>query len=165
MGIHIPIAIILAWIFRASRLATLPGVFVTNIFTALPIYTFTYRIGHRLLPGATEIDIRPVLKDLLHSLQRLDWYAFPDILRALARISGESLAAMLIGGILVGAAAAIPVWWITRQAVRRWRHRRKHRLQKKGLEWFRKHMPHLPHHRPQDPPAPAPADPPDAPVS
>ncbi|MBP7276028.1 MAG: DUF2062 domain-containing protein [Kiritimatiellae bacterium] len=165
MGIHLPIAILLAWIFRASRLATLPGVFITNLVTALPIYTFTYRIGHRLLPGMTEHDIRPALTALLHSLKRLDWYAFPDILRALARISGEAMLAMLIGGFLVGAVASVPVWWITRQIVQRWRHRRKHRLNKKALEWFRKHMPHSPHHRIADAPSPAPTVPPVSPAA
>lgn len=142
LGVHLPLALLLAWMLRASRLATLPGVFITNVFTAIPIYTFTYKLGNHLLPDIPEIDIRPVLREMLRNVEQHDWYAFQEILKTLAHISGDSLAAMFIGGFIVAAILSVPVWFITLRIVRRWRERRTRRLRLKGLEWFKKHMPH-----------------------
>ena len=145
LGIHLPIAILLAWMLRASRLATLPGVFITNVFTAIPIYTFTYKLGNHLLPDIPEIDIRPVMREVLLSVQQHDWYAFQEIVKTLAHISGDSLAAMFIGGFIVAVLVSVPVWFATLHIVRRWRERRTRRLHMRGLEWFQKHMPHRNH--------------------
>ena len=142
LGIHLPTALLLAWMLRASRLATLPGVFVTNVFTAIPIYTFTYKLGNHLLPDIPELDIRPVLREVLHSVQQHDWYAFREIVKTLAQISSDSLAAMFIGGFIVAALVSVPVWFATLRIVRHWRERRTRRLRIRGLEWFKKHVPH-----------------------
>lgn len=138
LGIHIPIALILATLFRASRLAAIPGVFITNVFTAVPIYTFTYRIGHSIL-GGREQNIGPVLKALLDNLRRHEWYAFPDLFKELAKVSGETMGAMFIGGAIVGILASGPAWIVTSRLCRRWRHRRAVRLNERRLQLHRMH--------------------------
>jgi uncharacterized protein len=138
LGIHIPIALILATLFRASRLASIPGVFITNVFTAVPIYTFTYRIGHAFV-GGPEQNIGAVVKALLRNLRRHEWYAFPDLLRELATVSGEAMGAMFVGGAIVGALISGPAWIITSRLCRRWRHRRAVRLNERRLQLHRLH--------------------------
>ncbi len=49
LGIHTVMAIGIAWIFRLNRIVTLVGVFVTNPWTIVPIYTFGTWVGAKLL--------------------------------------------------------------------------------------------------------------------
>lgn len=49
LGIHTVLAIGIAWIFKLNRIVTLVGVFVTNPWTIVPIYTFGTWVGAKLL--------------------------------------------------------------------------------------------------------------------
>ena len=49
LGIHTVLGLAVAWIFKLNRLVTLVGVFVTNPWTIVPIYTFGTWIGARLM--------------------------------------------------------------------------------------------------------------------
>lgn len=49
LGIHTILGIAVAWQFKLNRLVTLIGVFVTNPWTIVPIYTFGTWIGAKLL--------------------------------------------------------------------------------------------------------------------
>jgi len=45
MGIQIPIALACSFLFRTNRIAPLVGVFVSNPLTAIPIYSFNFKLG------------------------------------------------------------------------------------------------------------------------
>lgn len=49
-------AALLATLLRASRAAAIVSVWLTNPFTALPIYVMTYRAGRLLVPRLEAID-------------------------------------------------------------------------------------------------------------
>ncbi len=49
LGIHTLLGIAVAWQFRLNKLVTLVGVYVTNPWTIIPIYTFGTWLGAKLL--------------------------------------------------------------------------------------------------------------------
>jgi hypothetical protein len=49
LGIHTILGIVTAWIFRLNKFVTIVGVFVTNPWTIVPIYTFGTWVGAKLL--------------------------------------------------------------------------------------------------------------------
>ncbi|NCO83707.1 MAG: hypothetical protein COZ31_12235 [Nitrospirae bacterium CG_4_10_14_3_um_filter_44_29] len=49
LGLHTILGIAAAWIFRLNRIVTITGVFITNPWTIVPIYTFSAYIGARCL--------------------------------------------------------------------------------------------------------------------
>lgn len=48
-GIHTPLGILAAWLFRLNKPATITGVYITNPLTMVPIYTFSTWVGIKLL--------------------------------------------------------------------------------------------------------------------
>lgn len=49
LGIHTVLGLAVAWIFRLNRFVTLAGVFVTNPWTIVPIYTFSTWVGAKIM--------------------------------------------------------------------------------------------------------------------
>ena len=49
LGIHTILGFFVAWLFRLNRLITLVGVYVTNPWTIVPIYSFGTWVGARIL--------------------------------------------------------------------------------------------------------------------
>lgn len=54
LGLHTVLGIAIAWLLGLNRVATLIGVYVTNPWTIVPIYTFSTWVGARLI-GAEDI--------------------------------------------------------------------------------------------------------------
>lgn len=48
LGMHTVLGLLAAWLFRLNRLITLTGVFVTNPWTIVPIYSFGTWVGARI---------------------------------------------------------------------------------------------------------------------
>jgi hypothetical protein len=49
LGLHTLLGILAAWVFRLNKFVTLVGVYVTNPWTIVPIFTFATWLGGRLL--------------------------------------------------------------------------------------------------------------------
>lgn len=49
LGIHTVLGLLAAWLFRLNRFITLIGVFVTNPWTIVPIYSFGTWVGARII--------------------------------------------------------------------------------------------------------------------
>jgi uncharacterized protein (DUF2062 family) len=58
LGFHTILGILVSSVFRLNRLVTLAGVFVTNPWTIIPIYTFSTWVGARCL------GIKSILPDI-----------------------------------------------------------------------------------------------------
>ena len=63
LGIHTILGLLAAWLFRLNRLITLVGVFVTNPWTIVPIYSFGTWVGAKLI-GLD--NLLPVIDDWSH---------------------------------------------------------------------------------------------------
>jgi len=60
LGLHTVLGIAVAWIFRLNRIVTITGVFVTNPWTIVPIYTFSTWLGAQCL-------------GMKHIIPEIDW--------------------------------------------------------------------------------------------
>ena len=48
-GIHTLLGLLVAYVFRLNKLTTIVGVYITNLWTIIPIYTFSTWVGARCL--------------------------------------------------------------------------------------------------------------------
>ncbi|MGC2062730.1 MAG: DUF2062 domain-containing protein [Thermodesulfovibrionales bacterium] len=92
LGIHTVLGIAFAWVLKLNRLVTLVGVYVTNPWTIVPIYTFGTWLGARLLG----ID---------HILPEIDWahISFSELLRDFRPL----LMPFLLGNTVLGLVSAL----------------------------------------------------------
>ncbi|MFO0752241.1 MAG: DUF2062 domain-containing protein [Thermodesulfovibrionales bacterium] len=49
LGLHTVLGIAAAWIFRLNKFVTILGVYITNPWTIVPLYTFSTWLGARML--------------------------------------------------------------------------------------------------------------------
>jgi len=77
LGLHTLIGFAVVWIFRLNPFATLAGVYITNPWTTVPIYTFSTWLGaqflgiEQIIPEIAWSDI--TFSYLLNSLKPLVW--------------------------------------------------------------------------------------------
>ena len=96
-GAHLALAVTLAWLFRLNRVLVYAAANVANPLTVGPILFLELQVGHRLLSG-TWMSLR------LEDVREFGVTGF--------------VSALLIGGVLVGLAAAVVAWAIVYPAVR-----------------------------------------------
>lgn len=117
IGIQMAVAGALAWLLRGNVTAAVAIVWISNPYTAAPIYYFNYLVGYWLVGGAW-----------------LDWNWFRDLLTPGARGYWEYLAyayrqlasvfwPMFLGSLVAGFPLAIGSYVLTYMGVRRFRDR------------------------------------------
>ena len=130
LGIQIPIYLLLAAALRANQVAGVPILFISNPFTAVPLYYFVGKVGSFVLHGGeattrvTEESLAMRLRaattgaDTSADFQRLlDWEFWRGIGRVLADLGDE----LWVGAFVCGIVAAIPAYLGTRWGVRTFR--------------------------------------------
>jgi uncharacterized protein (DUF2062 family) len=120
---QIALAVALALCFRASKITAALGTWISNPLNWYFLYLYDYKLGAYLLgiEGGQEI-----IKTVMASIYRGDEIAV--IWNTLFSAGVSIVSALLIGGIIVGIAAAIPSYflflWLF-QKVKIWRRKRK----------------------------------------
>ncbi len=104
LGIHTLLGIFLAWQLKLNKLVTLIGVYVTNPWTIVPIYTFGTWIGMKIL-GVEQI-IPPI-----------DWSHMT--LKILVDDFKHLLLPFIVGSTIAGAGAAVIAYILIYWAVKR----------------------------------------------
>jgi uncharacterized protein (DUF2062 family) len=102
IGIHTVLGLALAWVLRLNRMVTLTGVYITNPWSMVPIYTFCTWIG-MLIVG---VDIVPSDINWSHVRMSTVLMEFRHIIVPFA-----------VGSTVVGAASAFFAYLLTRKAV------------------------------------------------
>jgi uncharacterized protein len=104
LGLHTVLGVLTAYAFRLNKLATLVGVYVTNPWTIVPIYTFGTWIGARCL-GMNRI------------LPDIDWkhLTFSLLLNDLRPL----LMPFVVGSFLTGAISALIGYCIVLRVAKR----------------------------------------------
>lgn len=104
LGLHTILGISVAWIFRLNRIVTITGVFVTNPWTIVPIYTFSAWVGAKCL-GIKNI------------IPKIDWthLTFTYLLREFRPL----LMPFVLGTALVGFISAVIGYFIIYHAVKK----------------------------------------------
>lgn len=103
-GIHTVLGLIAAWLFRLNKLVTIAGVYITNPWTIVPIYTFSTYVGAKCL-GVSKIT--PVV----------DWshITFSHLMNELRPL----LMPFIVGTMLIGLLSSILSYFIIYRAAKR----------------------------------------------
>ena len=115
-GLQTLMGIALAAIFRGNKLVAAAGTWISNPLTYVPLYAFNFHIGRQILGLELEIT---------EGLSLNSWDAFMDT-------SGDFIASLFVGSLVVGAIASLCSYgiglWLVRhlRRLRQVRHRRRH---------------------------------------
>jgi uncharacterized protein (DUF2062 family) len=104
LGIHTMLGLLFAWLFKLNKFVTIVGVFVTNPWTIVPIYTFATWIGARLL------GINDVLPDI-------DWSHLS--VRELLHSFRPLLLPFVLGSTLLGIVSSVISYFLIYRAVKK----------------------------------------------
>lgn len=95
MGIQMPLALFAAMLLRENKIAALIGVWISNPMTAIPIYTFNFKMGKYLL-GSPD-------------LKMPDFSSLENVLQ----LGYDFLAPLVLGCLVVGIVAAAVAYVVT----------------------------------------------------
>lgn len=126
LGLQIVIYLALAALLRANKASGIPFLFISNPFTAVPVYLFAWRVGSFLLRGerAEEQD-RLSIEERLTQASDAETGSLldPENLRALWNMLLELGAELWLGGFVVGLLVGIPAYVLSYWGVREYRRR------------------------------------------
>ncbi len=114
LGMQTVIGIVLAAIFRGSKVAAMIATWVSNPLTYVPIFIFNYKVGQLLLG----VEAQSILPSDLESLAALKEMGFTFV------------ATLLTGCFVVGAIAAVITYFYGLAIFERLRHRKPKKIDK-----------------------------------
>ncbi|MBN2125934.1 MAG: DUF2062 domain-containing protein [Deltaproteobacteria bacterium] len=123
MPFQIALAVTLALFFKGSKITAALGTWISNPLNWYFLYYYSYKIGAWILGLSGK---NKVFSSVMTSLRNGD-----EAMVVIAKITGAGgamIAAFLIGGIILGLAAATPGYFIFLrffQGVRKWRQKRR----------------------------------------
>jgi len=113
LGLQMITAAVLATLTHSNRAAAVAAVWITNPFTALPIYVLTYRVGRYLIGDGEAIDIRQRLRAVVVD-EHGEWLHLSEQFRELLSLGWGVLGPMTLGGVMLGLPAAAAGYLLTR---------------------------------------------------
>ena len=125
MPFQIALAVTLALLFKGSKITAALGTWVSNPLNWYFLYYYTYKIGASILgiPGKTKI-FSSVMASMRQGEEAI------AIISKIAGAGGSLVAAFVVGGFVMGFAAAVPSYFIFRrlfQFIGQWRRERRAR--------------------------------------
>lgn len=117
-GIQFGIALVLATAINVNRPAALLTVWITNIATIAPIYTFNYWVGKLIWGGPAVKDVYALFMDLAQKFVTLKMWDMLDQFKILMGLSKEIIIPLLIGSTLVGLVASGLVYLLSMTVIR-----------------------------------------------
>lgn len=129
IGFQIAIYVTLATLLRANKISGIPVLFVSNPFTAIPLYWFIWRVGALLVPGGdtSAAEIRTQLRRMAQSdltwQNAFTWSFWGEIGRTVVDMGVE----LWIGSFVIGLLAGIPLFFVSYWGVMEYRRRTWHR--------------------------------------
>jgi uncharacterized protein (DUF2062 family) len=105
MPFHMVVAVALALLFKASKITAVAGTWICNPVTIYPIYKYCYHIGSSILALDAHKGILSSVAEVIHSGNLL--YMMTTVLGA----GGKTAGALLLGGVVLGLAFAIPSYF------------------------------------------------------
>ncbi len=126
IGIQFFIVIFLATFLNLNRPAAFLTIWITNVATMAPIYTFNYWIGSFFWEGPTVGEVYRVLLDLTAKVMKMNVWDLVDQFRIVAVLSRDVIIPLIIGSVIVGLIAAALVY-ISSMALLRYLLTKKHK--------------------------------------
>lgn len=133
MGIQMIVSAVLATFLRASRIAAVLPVWITNPATAIPIYAFNYWVGYLVTgwgPSQEQFKIALVNSERIVAEQGL-LNGIADGFHELLHFGPQAFFSLMLGSTVVGLIAALVVYMPVLYLVKRVRAIRAHRRQQR----------------------------------
>lgn len=132
LGLQILIYIPIAALLRANKVSGIPILFISNPFTAAPLYYMTWKIGAAVLHPEKEVTratIKGWLGDTGRALKNdgLGRLLEAEFWQEAGRLLASTGAELWVGGLLCGIVAALPTYFLTRWGINAVRHLREGR--------------------------------------
>jgi uncharacterized protein (DUF2062 family) len=132
LGLQILIYLTVATLLGANKVSGIPILFVSNPFTAVPLYYMTWKVGAAVIHPQKEVTRatihgwlgttgREIRDDGLRRLLEADFW------QEAGRMLASTGAELWVGGLLCGLAVALPTYFLTRWGINAVRHLREGR--------------------------------------
>ena len=116
IGFQIVLAIFLATVLSLNRPAALLTVWITNVATMAPIYTFNYWVGSLFWPGPPVAEVYSTFIAIGAQLVKLDFWEFGRQFETMLGLSSALAIPLFIGSVIVGLLGAA-LTYLTAMAV------------------------------------------------
>ncbi len=129
LGLHLLIGLAAAMVFRINKVATLSFVWISNVFTLIPIYYPSYLLGRKILnifekePSMNQNELMRCLQVILREVDLnslIDIEFWQSLQYLFTRIGLE----LFIGGIIIGSIVAAIAYRFTARIITRHRKRK-----------------------------------------
>ena len=106
IGFQLVLAVFLATVLNLNRPAAMLTVWITNVATMAPIYTFNYWVGSLFLPGPPVAEVYQTFAAIGAQLVKMDFWEIGTQFETMLGLSGAMALPLVIGSVLVGLVAA-----------------------------------------------------------
>ena len=132
LGLQILIYIAVATLLQANKVSGIPILFISNPFTAVPLYYLTWKVGAAVMQPEVEVTPATIRQWLGNTGRALKSDGFGSLLEAefwqqAGRLLVNTGAELWIGGLLCGIIVAVPTYFLTRWGINAVRHLREGR--------------------------------------
>jgi uncharacterized protein len=110
IGVQFAIVLFLGTLLNMNRPAALVTIWITNVATMAPIYTFNYWVGSLICSGPSTGHVYRVFADLAAQMMRMNGWEMLEQFKVLMSLSWEIIIPLTIGSIIVGLVAALIVY-------------------------------------------------------
>jgi uncharacterized protein (DUF2062 family) len=104
LGLHTVLGLLVAWVFRLNKFVSIVGIYVTNPWTIVPIYSFGIWLGAKLLA-------------INHIIPKIDWAHLS--MKELLHTMGPLLMPFIVGTTVLGLASALLSYFIIYRTVKK----------------------------------------------
>lgn len=110
IGVQFAIVLFIGTLFNMNRPAALVTIWITNVATMAPIYTFNYWVGSFFWSGPSTGQVYRVFADLAAQMMKMNGWEVLEQFKAVMSLSREIIIPLIIGSIIVGLLAALIVY-------------------------------------------------------
>ncbi len=107
IGLQIIIVIFLGTLLNLNRPAAVIAVWITNVATMVPIYTFNYWIGSLIWEGPPVTEVYGTFAAMGAQLVTLNFWDFWEQFEFMLGLSTSIIIPLLVGSIIVGTGCAV----------------------------------------------------------
>jgi len=104
IGLHTVLGLLVAWVFKLNKFVSIVGIYVTNPWTIVPIYSFGIWLGAKLLA-------------INHIIPDIDWAHLS--MQELLHTMGPLLLPFLLGTTVLGTVSALLSYFIIYRTVKK----------------------------------------------
>lgn len=129
VGIQMAVALVVCQVFKANKVVPIFPIWLTNPVTLVPIYSFNYWVGWKVVGGPPISDIITVLGKMIEipevseEMGRFEawWAGIKHAMAELFSMGWNMQLPLWLGCCIVGLALAVPSYYLTRKFVESFR--------------------------------------------